>query len=205
MNKNLEWIARNGGPIPAEATCGQFDDDEDGINEVDWFESGPASSFYGAGQIIFNIDEIEAARRKLGLDKTLDDCTPSELTAASRAARMEVTEEEDRAWQEKERKMTPGEVAEGMINGTVTWDDGAVADNINHPPHYQLRPGYEVYDLRQDLAKKAAQAGISYAQFSDWDRALEYQLRCWQKNGLEDLQKARWYLDQLIQKVESES
>ncbi|MFA6664744.1 MAG: DUF3310 domain-containing protein [Lachnospiraceae bacterium] len=77
------------------------------------------------------------------------------------------------------------------------------SDMINHPPHYQLRPGYEVYDLRQDLARKAQAAGVPHDQFSDWDRAIEYILRCWEKNGAEDLKKARWYLDKLIEKLES--
>jgi len=75
-------------------------------------------------------------------------------------------------------------------------------DMVNHPPHYQLREGYEVYDLRQDLAKKADEANVPHDQYSDWDRALEYALRCWQKNGVEDLKKARWYLDKLIGKME---
>ena len=75
-------------------------------------------------------------------------------------------------------------------------------DMVNRPPHYQLREGYEVYDLRQDLAKKAAEANVPHDKYSDWDRALEYALRCWQKNGVEDLKKARWYLDKLIGKME---
>lgn len=77
-------------------------------------------------------------------------------------------------------------------------------DMVNHPPHYQLRQGYEVYDLRQDLAAKAAQANVPHDQYSDWDRMLEYALRCWQKNGVEDLKKARWYLDKLIEKLEAQ-
>lgn len=75
-------------------------------------------------------------------------------------------------------------------------------DNVNHPKHYQIRPGYEVYDLRQDLAKKAASADVPHSQYSDWDRAIEYLLRCWEKNGVEDAKKARWYLDKLIKKME---
>jgi hypothetical protein len=75
-------------------------------------------------------------------------------------------------------------------------------DLVNHPPHYQLRPGYEVYDLRQDLAAKAAQHDVPYDQYSDWDRALEYLLRMWGKNEVEDAKKARWYLNKLIEKLE---
>lgn len=75
-------------------------------------------------------------------------------------------------------------------------------DMVNKPPHYQLREGYEVYDLRQDLAAKAQAANVPHDQYSDWDRALEYLIRCWDKNGLEDVRKSRWYLNKLIEKLE---
>lgn len=108
-------------------------------------------------------------------------------------ANIEPTPEEDRAFQEKWPESLTDSKEEAEL----------LEDMVNHPPHYQLRPGYEVYDLRQDLAQKAEQAGIPYDQYSDWDRALEYQLRCWQKNGVEDLRKAKWYLEQLIWKLEN--
>ena len=76
-------------------------------------------------------------------------------------------------------------------------------DMVNRPPHYQLREGYEVYDLRQDLARKAQAAGVPHDQFSDWDRALEYLLRMWEKNGVEDAKKGAWYVNKLIGKLES--
>jgi hypothetical protein len=77
-------------------------------------------------------------------------------------------------------------------------------DMVNSPPHYQLREGYEVYDLRQDLAAKAQAAQVPHDLYSDWDRAIEYLLRCWDKNQLEDIKKARWYLDKMIEKLEPE-
>jgi hypothetical protein len=72
---------------------------------------------------------------------------------------------------------------------------------VNKPPHYQLLPGVEVYDVRQALLDKMP-GGTPYDQVSDWDRASEYIMRMWQKNGLEDAKKARWYLDKLIEKME---
>lgn len=81
-------------------------------------------------------------------------------------------------------------------------DYGAEPDMVNKPPHYQLREGYEVYDLRQDLARKAQSAGVPHDQFSDWDRALEYLLRMWEKNGVEDAKKGAWYVNKLIGKLE---
>ncbi len=83
-------------------------------------------------------------------------------------------------------------------------DQDALLDMVNSPPHYQLREGYEVYDLRQDLAKKAQAANASHAAYSDWDRAIEYLVRMWDKNGLEDAKKAKWYLEMLIDKLEHE-
>ena len=76
-------------------------------------------------------------------------------------------------------------------------------DMVNAPPHYQLRPGYEVYDLRQDLAEKAERLSVPHAEYNDWDRALEYLMRMWDKNMLEDAKKARWYLNKLIEKMEA--
>ena len=77
------------------------------------------------------------------------------------------------------------------------------ADMVNSPPHYQLMPGVEVYDLRQALAKKAKQLGTPHEQWSDWDRALEYLLRMWEKNGIEDLDKSLWYLNKLRDKLKT--
>jgi hypothetical protein len=72
-------------------------------------------------------------------------------------------------------------------------------DMVNHPPHYQILPGIEVYDVRMALlAKVDAPAG----QVDDWSRAWEYLTRMWQKNGLEDAKKCRWYLDKLIEKLD---
>ena len=77
-------------------------------------------------------------------------------------------------------------------------------DMVNSPPHYQLRPGYEVYDLRQDLARKANNISLPHDLYSDWDRAIEYLIRCWEKNDIEDIKKARWYLNKLIEKLEAD-
>jgi len=77
-------------------------------------------------------------------------------------------------------------------------------DMVNKPPHYQLLPGVEVYDVRLALLKKI-EPSTPFEQVSDWDRASEYLLRMWQKNGLEDAKKARWYLNKLIEKMEKEN
>ena len=74
------------------------------------------------------------------------------------------------------------------------------ADMVNAPPHYQLLPGVEVYDVRMALLGKVSTATLQ--EIDDWSRSWEYLTRMWQKNGLEDAKKARWYLDKLIEKLE---
>ena len=76
-----------------------------------------------------------------------------------------------------------------------------VHDSIQKPKHYQLLPGVGVYDIRQALAAKANAAGATLDQFSDYDRAVEYMLRMWEKNGVEDAQKAAWYINKLVGKL----
>lgn len=73
-------------------------------------------------------------------------------------------------------------------------------DMVNQPPHYQLLPGVEVYDVRHAILEKLED--VSPGQVDDWSRSWEYLTRMWQKNGLEDAKKARWYLDKLIEKME---
>lgn len=72
-------------------------------------------------------------------------------------------------------------------------------DMINSPPHYQILPGVEVYDVRMAILEKVD--GVSAQQIDDWSRAWEYLTRMWQKNGVEDAKKARWYLNKLIEKM----
>lgn len=114
-------------------------------------------------------------------------CPPEKLRLVVRADRLD-----DNAMTEEEHE-TPAQ----------EWGADGGHDPVNKPKHYQLREGYEVYDLRQDLARKAQAAGVPHDQFSDWDRALEYLLRMWDKNGLEDARKAAWYVNKLIGKLES--
>ena len=64
-------------------------------------------------------------------------------------------------------------------------------DPVNHPPHY-TRGGYE-------CAEVAIALGLSYCL----GNVLKYVWRCGHKSdALEDLRKARWYLDREIRRVE---
>jgi hypothetical protein len=73
-----------------------------------------------------------------------------------------------------------------------------MSDIVNKPAHYQGR--IECID-----AIEAATADLSGIQAVCVANVLKYVWRWKRKNGLEDLRKARWYLDRLIASVESES
>lgn len=68
---------------------------------------------------------------------------------------------------------------------------GALAgDPVNHPPHYQQHPsGIECITIAE-------------AFNFNLGNAIKYIWRCCFKAGLEDLRKARWYLDREIARVE---
>jgi hypothetical protein len=71
------------------------------------------------------------------------------------------------------------------------------SDPIN-PSHYKQGPA-ETIDIIEAAISKAPSnkaAGLHW-------QVLKYALRCWFKNGIEDLKKARWYLDRLIQEEEA--
>ena len=64
-------------------------------------------------------------------------------------------------------------------------------DMVNHPPHYN-KGGLEAIDVIDAFVEDKA----SYYQ----GNIIKYVLRYRNKNGVEDLEKARWYLNRLIEK-----
>jgi hypothetical protein len=69
---------------------------------------------------------------------------------------------------------------------------------INKPKHYILLEGVEVRDVCTVLANRLAEGGYCGIFVSDFVQLLQYILRFDQKNGPEDLEKAKFYLDKLI-------
>lgn len=106
-------------------------------------------------------------------------------------------------WNSTYEKWGPSQNSEEWVAENVRplQDSTQLHDAVNNPKHYQLLPGVEVYDIRQALAAKATAAGATLDQFSDYDRAVEYLLRMWEKNGVEDAKKAAWYLNKLVEKL----
>ena len=70
-------------------------------------------------------------------------------------------------------------------------------DMVDHPPHYQSETGLEVIDVIE-----AFTFGLKGIEATDTGNILKYVCRWKGKNGLEDLKKARWYLNHLIDRVE---
>jgi len=68
-----------------------------------------------------------------------------------------------------------------------------MSDNVNSPIHYQGTGGMECIE--------AIQGSMSVEGFQDSCKAnvIKYLWRWREKNGVEDLLKARWYLDRMIE------
>jgi hypothetical protein len=87
------------------------------------------------------------------------------------------------------------------LNGTTAYDI------ISKPKHYMLfeEHGIEVRDVLTELVNKMNRAGDSpnyrFAPLfiSDYVQLMQYLMRFMDKNGVEDLKKARWYLDKMIE------
>lgn len=70
-------------------------------------------------------------------------------------------------------------------------------DMVNHPPHYKSAAGLEVIDVI-----KAFTSDLTGIEATDTGNIIKYICRWKHKNGVEDLKKARWYINHLIEQVE---
>lgn len=66
-------------------------------------------------------------------------------------------------------------------------------DVVNHPKHYQMANGQQVIDFII-----AATDGLDGKEGYFVGNILKYVCRFTKKNGTEDLKKAQWYLNELI-------
>jgi hypothetical protein len=85
-------------------------------------------------------------------------------------------------------------------------------DTVNKPKHYMLfdqgdvtgyayaMKGIEVRDVIEKLVDKLPP--MQGMTVSDYVQMMQYLMRFMDKNGVEDLEKARWYLDKIIQSLE---
>ena len=93
-------------------------------------------------------------------------------------------------------------------------------DIVNKPKHYMLfaaeelrkEEGIEVRDVIEKLVWKVKMdTGRNVPDWemvpmfdSDYTQMMQYLMRFMDKNGVEDLKKAKWYLDKLIEAYESD-
>lgn len=73
-----------------------------------------------------------------------------------------------------------------------------MADNVNHPPHYTSS---EAKCFNCDFPIECID--ITRHMNFNIGNAVKYLWRYNLKNGLEDLKKARWYLDDKIKQMEN--
>ena len=71
---------------------------------------------------------------------------------------------------------------------------------VSHPPHYQSKNGIEVIDVIE-----AFTSDLKGIEATDTGNVIKYICRWSHKNGLQDLKKAMWYLQHLINRVEKEN
>lgn len=67
---------------------------------------------------------------------------------------------------------------------------------VSHPSHYQSESGLEVIDVIE-----AFTSDLNGIEATDTGNILKYMCRWKHKNGLQDLEKAQWYLTHLIEKL----
>lgn len=67
-------------------------------------------------------------------------------------------------------------------------------DNITSPSHYVTDKGFEVFDVQEAFIQELKGMAASY-----WCNVVKYILRFQRKNGVEDLKKAKYYLEKLIE------
>lgn len=83
---------------------------------------------------------------------------------------------------------------------------GHTTDAVKQPSHYMLKPGLEVRDVLELLVDKLQQTlpypGNTPLFESDYVQMMQYLMRFMDKNGKQDLEKARYYLDKLIESYE---
>ena len=67
---------------------------------------------------------------------------------------------------------------------------------VSHPSHYQSETGLEVIDVIE-----AFTFDLKGIEATDTGNVLKYMCRWKNKNGLQDLEKAQWYLTHLIEHI----
>lgn len=75
--------------------------------------------------------------------------------------------------------------------------NGMSYDPVNHPNHYIAQTGLESIEVIKSFTEN-----LQGFEAVATGNALKYLMRWKNKNGIEDLKKARWYIDKLIEEKE---
>lgn len=70
-------------------------------------------------------------------------------------------------------------------------------NEVNHPAYYQGKGDLETIDVIESFTSQ-----LHGIEAFDTGNCLKYLCRWQEKGGLEDLQKAQWYLNHLINHIE---
>lgn len=110
-------------------------------------------------------------------------------------------EEEDEDEEYEDEDINLAEIFGMMINGIPECErcDNGEYDPVNRPKHYQSKAGIEVIDVIDAFTED-----LSGIEAVCTGNILKYVCRWKQKNGLQDLEKAKWYLDKLIKEVSND-
>lgn len=104
----------------------------------------------------------------------------------------------DLNWYNKEIERIAKEIEKitKEIAGNVAFELGKIEseDNIISPNHYASDKGFEVFDVQEAFIHELKGMAASY-----WCNIVKYILRFQRKNGVEDLKKAKYYLEKLIE------
>lgn len=100
----------------------------------------------------------------------------------------------DLSWFDKEIERTAKEIADNVALELRKIEN---EDNIKSPNHYVSESGIEVFDVQEAFIHELKGMAASY-----WCNVVKYILRFQRKNGVEDLKKAKYYLEKLIDEEE---
>lgn len=106
---------------------------------------------------------------------------------------------------------TPKKDLNQLLREKLGYVEPPKPDAVKQPSHYMLKPGLEVRDVLALLVEKIkieddkddwTQPYAHPLFISDYVQMMQYLMRFMNKNGKQDLEKARWYLDKLIEAYE---
>lgn len=130
---------------------------------------------------------LKAYAKYENADEQIDDCLD--------AVKKDYSEEDD--FYEIFKKYLPNDDGER----SALYDDYESEDKmVSHPSHYQSKNGIEVIDVIEAFTD-----GLEGIEAICTGNAIKYLCRWKNKNGVQDLEKAMWYLQHLINVLKSKN